>query len=73
MTEAHTPMFESLVNTEGIQTNTSCQSKRKWFESLVNTEGIQTWHLLSLHEVKFESLVNTEGIQTEDNWCGKVH
>ena len=42
MTEAHTPMFESLVNTEGIQTY--CILGYVWitFESLVNMEGIQT-------------------------------
>ena len=36
------PMFESLVNTEGIQTCISSISDSYRFESLVNTEGIQT-------------------------------
>ena len=35
-------MFESLVNTEGIQTNEAWQAGDIVFESLVNTEGIQT-------------------------------
>ena len=35
-------MFESLVNTEGIQTRLECEQSTEKFESLVNTEGIQT-------------------------------
>ena len=34
--------FESLVNTEGIQTMDLRKEPDKEFESLVNTEGIQT-------------------------------
>ena len=34
--------FESLVNTEGIQTKGKKQDSTEVFESLVNTEGIQT-------------------------------
>ena len=35
-------VFESLVNTEGIQTSPLAQTEWMVFESLVNTEGIQT-------------------------------
>ena len=56
--------FESLVNTEGIQTNEAWQSGDIVFESLVNTEGIQTRLCVEMHASLFESLVNTEGIQT---------
>ena len=34
--------FESLVNTEGIQTDAQYTEHAEPFESLVNTEGIQT-------------------------------
>ena len=34
--------FESLVNTEGIQTCHTSTGTVRTFESLVNTEGIQT-------------------------------
>ena len=36
------PWFESLVNTEGIQTSSDILIEYCTFESLVNTEGIQT-------------------------------
>ena len=36
-------MFESLVNTEGFQTNVCDFSHEMKFESLVNTEGFQTY------------------------------
>ena len=39
--------FESLVNTEGIQTVRAKKEKCVQFESLVNTEGIQTEFLLN--------------------------
>ena len=39
-------MFESLVNTEGIQTVCRINCLWKMFESLVNTEGIQTQQLI---------------------------
>ena len=38
-------MFESLVNTEGFQTNVCDFSHEMKFESLVNTEGFQTKNL----------------------------
>ena len=56
--------FESLVNTEGIQTFWACDFETTVFESLVNTEGIQTNEAWQAGDVVFESLVNTEGIQT---------
>ena len=56
--------FESLVNTEGIQTLMFIAGKKSEFESLVNTEGIQTRLCVEMHASLFESLVNTEGIQT---------
>ena len=56
--------FESLVNTEGIQTEVQWSSHCDRFESLVNTEGIQTRLCVEMHASLFESLVNTEGIQT---------
>ena len=59
-------VFESLVNTEGFQTNTQENSLETWFESLVNTEGFQTIWLLKRLKDRFESLVNTEGFQTKN-------
>ena len=56
--------FESLVNTEGIQTRDYDFIRFRMFESLVNTEGIQTIPPPSSNRPTFESLVNTEGIQT---------
>ena len=56
--------FESLVNTEGIQTLGIIKVSMNWFESLVNTEGIQTFAPSRGVPYSFESLVNTEGIQT---------
>ena len=56
--------FESLVNTEGIQTQFLLAFIYNVFESLVNTEGIQTRLCVEMHASLFESLVNTEGIQT---------
>ena len=58
--------FESLVNTEGIQTRYSHSIPGRQFESLVNTEGIQTSAGARRRGVVFESLVNTEGIQTNN-------
>ena len=56
--------FESLVNTEGFQTE-ACQIRRPVrFESLVNTEGFQTLRSILCDGLQFESLVNTEGFQT---------
>ena len=34
--------FESLVNTEGFQTEARSERSKELFESLVNTEGFQT-------------------------------
>ena len=59
-----TSSFESLVNTEGIQTQSGSKFLKIPFESLVNTEGIQTRLECEQSTEKFESLVNTEGIQT---------
>ena len=56
--------FESLVNTEGIQTILHHSMLHHLFESLVNTEGIQTQMNGKDAQRMFESLVNTEGIQT---------
>ena len=56
--------FESLVNTEGIQTPRIHGLPQGQFESLVNTEGIQTHGMRIILVRLFESLVNTEGIQT---------
>ena len=56
--------FESLVNTEGIQTRLCVEMHASLFESLVNTEGIQTTSGQHRSNSSFESLVNTEGIQT---------
>ena len=56
--------FESLVNTEGIQTSRHFTDSYQQFESLVNTEGIQTMLFQCINTIQFESLVNTEGIQT---------
>ena len=39
-------LFESLVNTEGIQTSLLSTADHWQFESLVNTEGIQTSRLI---------------------------
>ena len=57
-------MFESLVNTEGFQTNDANVPCRTLFESLVNTEGFQTKSDSACADDQFESLVNTEGFQT---------
>ena len=56
--------FESLVNTEGFQTQAVWKMTAEAFESLVNTEGFQTTQESRNKYFKFESLVNTEGFQT---------
>ena len=56
--------FESLVNTEGFQTDFTQIFICIQFESLVNTEGFQTAASCRLSPTPFESLVNTEGFQT---------
>ena len=66
MTYRPLDMFESLVNTEGIQTSWFENYIGETFESLVNTEGIQTFIYDKFTDTRFESLVNTEGIQTYD-------
>ena len=55
--------FESLVNTEGFQTETDSNRHSRLFESLVNTEGFQTDFTQIFICIQFESLVNTEGFQ----------
>ena len=42
-------MFESLVNTEGFQTEAEDVIAALKFESLVNTEGFQTMLLINLN------------------------
>ena len=73
MTYRPLDMFESLVNTEGIQTSWFENYIGETFESLVNTEGIQTVPVSSAPVCKFESLVNTEGIQTSWNVTSKSY
>ena len=62
-------MFESLVNTEGFQTETVRRTAGNPFESLVNTEGFQTAGTEIQRKRRFESLVNTEGFQTIKRSC----
>ena len=38
-------MFESSVNSEGIETNLRMEDIYAWFESSVNSEGIETPNL----------------------------
>ena len=57
-------MFESSVNSEGIETPPIIQFFIREFESSVNSEGIET-SLCSFHnQGLFESSVNSEGIET---------
>ena len=63
--------FESLVNTEGFQTDDHRSRVDRKFESLVNTEGFQTHTMPKRSKRWFESLVNTEGFQTARHiYCG---
>ena len=39
-------MFESSVNSEGIETKQTGKPPELWFESSVNSEGIETVSLL---------------------------
>ena len=58
-------MFESSVNSEGIETGFIVISPQRLFESSVNSEGIETaTSLTTIHLKKFESSVNSEGIET---------
>ena len=36
------PLFESSVNSEGIETKLEVNNHENWFESSVNSEGIET-------------------------------
>ena len=57
-------MFESSVNSEGIETALfHCRYHVK-FESSVNSEGIETTAGTSCYQREFESSVNSEGIET---------
>ena len=57
-------MFESSVNSEGIETRSSAASAYSMFESSVNSEGIETELTNTLAHESFESSVNSEGIET---------
>ena len=57
-------MFESSVNSEGIETGKRRRVAHTGFESSVNSEGIETF-IKSIEGYKpFESSVNSEGIET---------
>ena len=58
-------MFESSVNSEGIETQGHHYCIGPGFESSVNSEGIETsfWYKFPGH--LFESSVNSEGIETK--------
>ena len=58
-------MFESSVNSEGIETNTSNKKTLPKFESSVNSEGIETLGDRTSTANLFESSVNSEGIETQ--------
>ena len=57
-------MFESSVNSEGIETTERPLSLTTTFESSVNSEGIETAINNNSLEIAFESSVNSEGIET---------
>ena len=58
-------MFESSVNSEGIETGSSSSTSLTAFESSVNSEGIETSALIGTISDAFESSVNSEGIETK--------
>ncbi len=58
-------LFESSVNSEGIETDGAKLYAYSGFESSVNSEGIETLHYERRKVHKFESSVNSEGIETE--------
>ena len=57
-------MFESSVNSEGIETRQLHESRNHKFESSVNSEGIETEICFVYSDITFESSVNSEGIET---------
>ena len=57
-------MFESSVNSEGIETNQLFPLFHLQFESSVNSEGIETTCGYMWCKSAFESSVNSEGIET---------
>ena len=62
-------MFESSVNSEGIETSMMKNMNQMRFESSVNSEGIETkLTQISLYNW-FESSVNSEGIETAKLLC----
>ena len=58
-------MFESSVNSEGIETYCIGILRLPPFESSVNSEGIETWIFIRQLPGLFESSVNSEGIETK--------
>ena len=60
-------MFESSVNSEGIETKSKNMTTCSKFESSVNSEGIETHRKDYVHRISFESSVNSEGIETIPN------
>ena len=58
-------MFESSVNSEGIETIIRGFMELDPFESSVNSEGIETHMAKSIMHDGFESNVNSEGIETK--------
>ena len=58
-------MFESSVNSEGIETAINEGNMLSRFESSVNSEGIETEQTGTVTSTKFESSVNSEGIETK--------
>ena len=42
-------VFESSVNSEGIETEIGLETVGLWFESSVNSEGIETTGFVCLH------------------------
>ena len=57
-------MFESSVNSEGIETGRPDNTPTFEFESSVNSEGIETAVVSDIVPDLFESSVNSEGIET---------
>ena len=57
-------LFESSVNSEGIETPFLDRYPSRSFESSVNSEGIETLATDETSRIKFESSVNSEGIET---------
>ena len=58
-------MFESSVNSEGIETLARNTLNTPAFESSVNSEGIETAPPSVDMPPPFESSVNSEGIETD--------